>query len=103
MTFERRCLIVPEDIIALQYECRNCGAATVVPSDKGIGNAANTALSSCSYCHTESGFKIGTNEVKVFSEFHASLASLKLAMQGRNLKLRLQIICPDEKEKQPKP
>jgi transcription elongation factor Elf1 len=74
MTFERRCLCSPDDIIAIQYVCANCGAAIVVPADKISGEKArDIAMGSCSDCKKSYGFKIKSEAIDVFSDFHDRL------------------------------
>lgn len=96
MTFEKKCLIEPDDIIAVQYECGNCRAAIIIPIEKlSPDSVASIAVASCRHCQTPSGFQMGTNETKSFLEFSRSLISIAAIMKGHNLKVRLNINCVD--------
>jgi hypothetical protein len=96
MTFEKKCLIEPSDITAVQYECDKCHAANLVPIEKiSPDGAGSIAMRACPYCQTPSGFQIGTREIQVFMEFNASLIQIAEVMAGRNLKMRLNIKCDE--------
>jgi hypothetical protein len=96
MTFEKRCLIEPSDFISVQYECANCHAAILVPIDRlDPEQAATFAMSGCTFCRTPSGFQISTQEMKKYLEFITSLRQIAEVMQGRNLRVRLGIKCPE--------
>jgi hypothetical protein len=96
MTFEKKCLIEPSDILAIQYECDNCHAAIVVPIEKmDSDRSAAIAMATCPYCHTPSGFQAGTNDMKVFLEFNSALQQIGKVMIGHNLRIRLDIKCAD--------
>ncbi len=101
MTFEKKCLIEPSDIVAVQYECGHCHAAIVVPigqlSPDQIGSVA---LRTCSYCQTASGFSPGTQETNTFLNFNIALAQIAAVLKARNLKLKLDIKCDGENEKE---
>jgi hypothetical protein len=59
MTPTKRCLVEIDDILGVQYECRNCHAATVVPIKK-LRDARQTSLmfvAQCQYCQTPWGFQ----------------------------------------------
>ncbi|HEU0046554.1 MAG TPA: hypothetical protein VFQ43_02965 [Nitrososphaera sp.] len=97
MTFEKKCLIDPSDIVAVRYECDNCHAATSLPIAKIGSNAwAAEVTSKCAHCHTPTKLQDGTTEFNIFMQFNTFLKEIATAMQGRNLKLRLEIKCPDE-------
>lgn len=96
MIFEKRCLIEPSDFISVQYECDKCGSAITVPIEKLDRNQfANIAMIACPHCSTPTGFTPNTGEMGAFLAFNSSLKNIKEAMEGRNLKLRLQIKCPE--------
>jgi DNA-directed RNA polymerase subunit RPC12/RpoP len=96
MTFEKKCLIEPSDFISVQYECANCHAAILVPIDKlNPEQAASLALAGCRYCQTPSGFQPSTSEMKAFLDFNICLKQFIELSQGRNLKMRLGIKCPE--------
>jgi len=94
MTFEKKCLIEPNDVISVQYECDNCHAAIVVPIDKlDPEQVASLAVTGCRYCQTSSGFQKGTAEMTALLDFNASLRRFVELSKGRNLKLRLSVEC----------
>jgi len=96
MTFEKRCLIEPSDVISVQYECDHCHAAVVVPIEKlDPDQAASFALSGCTFCKTPSGYQPGTVESRVFLNFNAALKEFAHLSNGRNLRMRLGIKCPE--------
>jgi hypothetical protein len=96
MTFEKKCLIEPSDIVAVQYECDNCHAATVVPIEKmNADQFASLAMRACPYCQTPSGFQVGTQAMNAFLEFNKSLMQIANAMAGHKLKIRLDVKCPE--------
>jgi hypothetical protein len=94
MTFEKKCLIEPNDIVAVQYECGNCHAAILVPIEKiNPDQVASIAMAGCSYCQTPSGFQRNTSEMTALLDFNVSLRRFAELSAGRNLKLRLDIKC----------
>lgn len=96
MTFEKRCLIEPSDFISVQYECGHCHAAIVIPIENlDSEQAAKLANAGCAFCKTASGLQPGTQETKIFLAFIDSLKQIGGAMQGRNLKVRLEIKCAE--------
>ena len=96
MTFEKRCLIEPSDFISVQYECEKCHAAILVPIAKlDLEQAASFALMGCTFCKAPSGFQANTQEMRKFLEFIGSLKHIAGTLEGRNLKIRLGIECPE--------
>ena len=49
----------------------------------------------CQHCSTVTGFSSDTAEMKAFLAFKTSLKEIAGAMEGRYLKLRLRIKCPE--------
>jgi hypothetical protein len=96
MTFEERCLIEPSDFISVQYECEKCHAAILVPIEKlDAEQAASFALAGCAFCKTQSGFQNRTQETRVLLDFISTLRLIAGALEGRNLRIRLGIKCPE--------
>lgn len=97
MTPTKKCLIEISDIIGMQYECNSCHAAIVVPIDKirSARETGNMVLGGCSYCGTPWGFQSGSQEARIFGEFNELLSQVANIMEGRNMKLRLDIKCPE--------
>jgi hypothetical protein len=96
MTLEKRYLVEISDIISVQYECGNCGAAVLVPIDRiDSERIAGIAVNMCPYCQTPSGFQIGVEETKVFLHFNQMLRQIAKVMSGRNLKIRLEVKAPE--------
>jgi hypothetical protein len=96
MTFEKRCLIELSDFISVQYECEKCHAAVLVPIEKlDPEQAASFALAGCRYCQTPSGFHPNTPEMKAFLDFNIALKRFVDLSNGRNLRMRLGIKCPE--------
>lgn len=97
MTFKERCLIEPGDIMAVYYECSNCHSGVTIPIEK-IPSAeylSKMSSGSCSYCQTPWGFQQNGQETETFAEFNTLLKQIAQAMAGRNMKLQLEIKCPD--------
>jgi hypothetical protein len=97
MMFEKKCLVEPSDIVAVHFECRQCGAAIVVPiAAGGLTEQANRlAASSCQFCHTPWEFTPNSNEHKLLRDFASALEQIAAQLKGRNLKLNLEIKCPE--------
>ncbi len=98
MTFEKKCLVEPSDVIAVHFECNDCHASVVVPLTVTAGvssHALNTAGMSCQFCHKPWGIIPNSEEHKVISEFTESLEKLAANMKGRRLKLHLEIKCQE--------
>jgi hypothetical protein len=98
MTFERKCLTEPSDIIAIHYECRNCHASSVIPIGQIQVDSQQLifmAMGACKYCQTSWGFTINTREMAAFVDFNILVKQIAEIMAGRNLRLRLEIACPE--------
>jgi hypothetical protein len=97
MTFEKKCFVQPNDIIAVHFTCAQCGAATVVPIAGGVTEQARrVAASGCQFCHTPWGFHPGSNEHKLLCDFASAIEQIAPYLNGRNLILKLEIKCPVE-------
>lgn len=96
MTFEKKCLVESADIVAIHFECDNCHAAVVVPIKAGVSNyAADSAGRSCQFCHTPWEISPNSEEHKVIVKFSQSLESIAAKLEGRKLKLKIEIKCPE--------
>jgi hypothetical protein len=96
MTFEKKCLIEVSDIVAVHYECSNCHSVSVVPIEKiDPERAMSMCMSFCSYCQTPFGFQPSSNEIRAFVTFNTAVKQIRDAMEGRNLKLKLEITNPE--------
>jgi hypothetical protein len=96
MTFEKKCLIEPSDILAVQLECGKCRSAISVPVEKiDPDQIASMALAGCRFCQTPSGFQPSTQEMNALLGFITSLKQIAGHLAGRNLKVRLDIKCVD--------
>jgi hypothetical protein len=96
MTFEKRCAIEPSDVLALTLECKKCGSAYRIPIvSLNASSAMDIARDGCNNCHTPSGFAADTTELRTLANFTAALGALATTMQGRNLRLRMEIPCAD--------
>ncbi len=99
MTFEKQCLIEASDIVAVHFECAHCRASMVVPISDiiagGVSNyASDTAAKACQFCKTPWEISPNSEEHKVIVKFAQSVEMLAVKMEGRKLKLKLEIKCP---------
>jgi hypothetical protein len=96
MNMERKCTIEPADILAIELECRNCGAASLIPiANVKPAEMARFAKLECRYCHTPNGFGENTAELDTLRTFLETTSAMVSVMRGRNLKLKLGIRCTD--------
>jgi hypothetical protein len=96
VTFEKRCTIEPDDLVALQFECRNCKSFIRIPIAKvNQESLAKLAVESCRQCGTSYGIAYDTQELTDFVAFVAALGKMAPAMKGRNLIVKMEINCPD--------
>jgi hypothetical protein len=96
MTYEKKFLIELGDIVAIQYACAKCGAAVSVPIDRlNPDYAASRARTACVYCQEDSGFGAGVSETKFFLDLNLALKNAVGIMNGRGLRLFLEIKCPE--------
>lgn len=96
MTFDKKCLVEASDVVAVHFECNECHASIVVPIKAGVSNyAGNSADGSCMFCHTPWGISPQSAEHKTIFAFAQSLEKLAATMEGRHLKLKLEIKCPE--------
>jgi len=94
MTFEKRCTVEPDDILAVSFECAKCGACVRVPFAKITADQVHRlALADCRSCQEPTGFSDGTTEVFAVVTFVGALA--RLSMKGRNLRLKMEVNCAD--------
>jgi hypothetical protein len=61
--------------------------------------AKRLAASSCQFCHKAWGFLPNGTEHKLLCEFTSALEQIARHLEGRNLKLGLEIKCPEQSEK----
>lgn len=96
MTFEHKCMIETADIVGIHYECGHCHAATVIPIEKiNPDQVATLATIPCSFCNTATGLNQNSQEMRSFLTFNVALQTIASHMAGRNLKMRLEIKCPE--------
>jgi hypothetical protein len=92
MTFEKKCTIDPQDIIAIDLECRNCGASSFIPMERlNPSDVAKFAERDCTFCRTPNGFSPDTAELETLRIFLEMTVAMGKTMRGRNLKLKLGI------------
>lgn len=96
MTFEKKCLAELSDIIAVHFECSGCHVSTVVPITAGVSDYAKSLVSSaCRHCHQAWELTPNSAEHKTLCDFAYAIEGIAAQMRGRNLKLRLEIACPE--------
>jgi len=99
MTFEHKCFISPEDILAVRLGCASCKATRIIPIDKMSESALQVVLTQpCPYCNAKSKFPDGTNELSHFVHFNILLASLSRLLSGRSIVYGFEIECPKDAE-----
>src|SRR5271167_2432252 len=85
MTFEKKCLVEPADIVAVHFECNNCHGAIVVPIAGGVTDqAARLAASSCQFCRTPWGFQPNSTEHKLLRDFASAVEQIAPHLKGLN-------------------
>jgi hypothetical protein len=95
MTLETKLVIDPEDVLAIRFECAKCHASTSVPIKSGLAEyATNTAASACRFCHAPWDITPNSAEHKALLQFALGLEGIAANMQGRTLKLKLEIKGP---------
>lgn len=95
MTFEKMCFVSPEDILSVQFECTNCGAATTIPVDKlENGDIGIVLTNNCRHCRTPTGLAINTKELAELIDFNLLLGKLSKTLKGRGIKLSFKVECP---------
>ncbi|MGC1107081.1 MAG: hypothetical protein WA876_11130 [Candidatus Acidiferrales bacterium] len=97
MTFEKKCFITPNDILAVRFKCVDCKATRTIPIDK-LGNAAvhQLMIQACPHCHKDSNFPLGTAELQHFHEFNLILSRLSEILKGRNVEYGFEISVPED-------
>jgi hypothetical protein len=94
MTFEKKCFVRPEDILAVRFQCTGCKASTSIPIDKLLSGDIGLAITRvCPHCKTPSGFPYGTSEMEHFINFNLILGGLKEMMKGRGVEYGFEIEC----------
>jgi len=95
MGFEKKCLFEIPDITALHFQCKHCGAETVLRIGKLPSSSWPTIVTSpCPHCNTQSGIRADTSEGHAFMTFIEALGKIAQVTNGRNLKLMLEVECP---------
>jgi hypothetical protein len=95
MTIETKCVIDPEDILAVRFECAKCHASISVPIENGLSEyARDTAARSCNFCHASWEITPNSAEHKALLQFALGLETIAASMKGRPLKLRLEVKGP---------
>lgn len=94
MMFERKCTVEPQDVIALEFLCGSCGAASTIPIQQiTASGVSRTAQGNCHYCGTDNLFAPDTAELKNLTAFVSATAEMARAMQGRNMQVKLVVRC----------
>ena len=97
MTFEKKCLVEPSDIIAVQFECAQCHGSTTVPIASGVSeHAKRLVMDVCKLCQTPWGLLPNSAEHRALCDFAYAIEGIAKQMEGRNVRLKLEIACPDE-------
>jgi hypothetical protein len=92
MTIETKYVISPEDILAVRFECAKCCASIAVPINKGLSEyAGNVAAKSCNFCHTPWEITPNSAEHRALMLFAEGLEGLAANLQGRPLKLKIEV------------
>ena len=100
MTFEHKCFVSPEDILAVRIGCASCKAMRTIPVDKLSAAALEAILTqSCPHCNAPSKFPNGTSEMNHLIQFNILLNGLGGLLSGRNIKYGFEIECPDDRAK----
>ena len=100
MTVETKTLFEPSDIIAVQFECEDCHASNVILIGKGAATlfVQEKVMGSCPHCHTPFGIQPNSQEHKTLFMFVSSLEVIAANMNGRKLKLKVEIRSGNAKE-----
>lgn len=97
MTIETKVVVDPEDILAVRFECANCHASVSVPIKAGLSSFAQSIPTSpCSFCHTPWEITPNSAEHKALFQFALGLEGIAENMQGRPLRLKLEVKRPTE-------
>jgi hypothetical protein len=95
VTIETKCVIDPEDVLAVRFECAKCHASISVPIKTGLSEyAGNIAAKSCNFCHTPWEITPNSAEHTALLQFALGLETIASNMKGRPLKLRLEVRGP---------
>jgi len=87
MTIEMRYLIGLADILAIEFQCRVCGAKTLL-NVEGV-----RVITDCPICR-ETWMFPDTPEERVLRTFIKSLEALKTVTDGRRFALKVQVAEP---------
>jgi hypothetical protein len=99
MSFERACFFEIGDIISIHFRCEKCKSETVRKIDSLASQTwYATVTGRCGACGAPSGIEPGTDEGEAFLHFINNLGKMARAVNGRNLRLRLEVKCPTEVE-----
>ncbi len=94
MTFEKKCFIKPEDILAVRLVCGNCKASLTIPIEKlASANLQIVLTRNCPHCQTAYGFGIGTSQLEHVVTFNILLSRLGELLKGMNLEYGFEIEC----------
>lgn len=95
MTIETKCVVAPEDILAVRFECAKCHTSISIPIGAGVAvHASDASGGMCSFCHTPWQITPNSAEHKALVQFAAGLESIAAHLQGRTLMLRLEVKGP---------
>lgn len=93
---EKKCFVSPEDIIAVQFKCANCGSATIVPIDKLVsGDLGFLLTNACRHCRAQTGFVHGSNDLARMIDFNSVLGGLTRLLDAKGIKYSFQVECPE--------
>jgi hypothetical protein len=96
MTIEKKFTIEPSDILAISFECGNCGTAFKIPISKLDETiVARQVRISCMSCNQPTGYEDRTREFGQLLSFASALKELAANVEGRNLKLRIELRYAD--------
>jgi hypothetical protein len=99
MTFEKKCYVRPEDIVAVRIRCANCKASTSIPiASLPNSNLQGVLTRECPYCQKASGIGFGTTEMEQLIRFNNLLARLADSLKGRNIEYGFEVECESPKE-----
>jgi len=97
MTQEKKCFVFPVDVSAVRLQCKNCGAASIIPVAKlaDRDRTKKTLAAPCHYCNQPSGFNPDSMPCASVVGFCDTLGNLAGSLQGVNVELSLQVECAE--------
>jgi hypothetical protein len=95
MTLEKKCVVKPEDILAIRIQCVECGAASIVPIAKA-STLAGFLVRSCMSCGKASGLSVGAEEFDKLAAFGETLGRISEILKAKGITYCFQIECPKE-------